>query len=511
MSLPYRSIPVNTLEELQVYYGSGLDINRTHFGQVLEQASAQLKEIIHSNKFKTHGIVVSIEGTWGSGKSTFVQILSHLLKDENIALVKYDSLYYGNVSEATDIFIKSIFEEVKDCFGVKLADGSSISKNITPKFELSEGFPKLGIDFAANRQPTEVVKDKLEKSLANLPGKMVVVIDDIDRVAEEDVVHFLRLIRVLRELPNFVIVIPVDRPMLENLIKTQGIENPKRYLEKIIDKDYDINPEQGNSKDLFGSLLRQKYPDQNVTEDFLNLVWDLYLWEISLATIKEYERSGQQPLILNMGSTDSTWQAMTPTQSESGELLVRKFMELTSQNYVTSASNYVLRIQNTATPSEDVYQHYSQVFANMTFTDMMYGRFFLNLSTDLHMDINGLNMMNMRWWNDKDSNIINIQSDVNKTQRMDYRLPIPTDEASRSQYFSDLNDKAHYMWDTIRGLAGAYLPERAIQYLAPRTLHKIVDSLEIDFSLYVNATRAEDYTELQKSVRRATKSIVISK
>jgi energy-coupling factor transporter ATP-binding protein EcfA2 len=509
MALPYRSTPVSTLEELQTYYGSGVTISQTRFGQELAHANSQLKEIIRSDKYKTHGIVVSIEGTWGSGKSSFVQILSHLLKDENIALIKYDSLYYGNVSEATDIFIKSIFEEVKDRFGIKLADGSSISKNITPKFELSNGFPKFGLDFKANRQPTEVVKEKLEKSLANLPGKMVVVIDDIDRVAEEDVVHFLRLVRVLRELPNFIVLLPIDRLMLENLLKTQGIENPKRYLEKIIDEDYDINPEQGNSKDLFRSLLNQKYPDETLTDDFLNIIWDLYLWEISLATIKEYERSGQQPLILNMGSTDPTWQVMTPTQSESGELLVRKFMELTSMNYVTSAPNYVLRIKNTANPAEDVYQHYSQVFANMTFTDMMYGRFFLNLGTELQMDTNGLNMMNTRWWDDKESGIVNLQNDPNKTQKMDYRLPIPPDEASKSQYFTDMNNKAHYMWDTVRGLAGAYLPERAIQYLAPRTLNKIVTALNIDFTLYANASRAEDYTELQKSVRRATRSIVL--
>jgi predicted KAP-like P-loop ATPase len=89
MALPYRSTPVSTLEELQTYYGSGVTISQTRFGQELAHANSQLKEIIRSDKYKTHGIVVSIEGTWGSGKSSFVQILSHLLKDENIALIKY--------------------------------------------------------------------------------------------------------------------------------------------------------------------------------------------------------------------------------------------------------------------------------------------------------------------------------------------------------------------------------------------------------------------------------------
>lgn len=509
MALPYRSTPVNTLSELQVFYGDEVNINQTRFGQALARANSDLKEIIRSDSYRKHGLVISIEGTWGSGKSSFVQILSNLLEAENIALIKYDSLYYGNVSEATAIFIKSIFDKVKECFGVKLDDGTSIAKNITPKFELSNGLPKFGLDFKSNRQPTEVVKEKLEISLANLPGKMLVVIDDIDRVAEEDVVHFLRLVRILRELPNFVIILPIDRTMLENLLSTQGIKNPKRYLEKVIDANYDIDPEQGNAKDLFGSLLHRKHSSETLTEDFISTLWDLYLWEISLATIKEYESNGQQRFILNIGSTDPNWQTLTPTQSQSGELLVRKVLELTSQAY-GSTSNYLLRVQNTTAPYEDVFQHYSQAFANMTFTDMMYGRFFLNLGQDLHMDTNGLNMMNLRWWDDKESSIINLQGDSTKSQKLEYRVPIPTDEANRTQYTTEMQNKAHYVWDTVRSLAGAYLPEAALQYLAPRTLNKIVDALEFDFSLYANASRAEDYAELFNAVRRATKNIVLA-
>jgi KAP-like P-loop domain-containing protein len=504
MSLPFRSTPLPSLGALHEYYET-----ETPFEQKLNNTKNSLQEIIDSDTYSKHGLVISIEGTWGSGKTSFIQLLCDEISDKNVALVKYDSLYYGNVSEATGIFIKAIFDEVKERFGVKLSDGSSIAKNITPKFELTSGLPKFSLDYNTSRAPTEVIKERLEKSLQRLPGKMIIVVDDIDRVSAQDVVHFLRLVRVLRELPNFIILLPIDRTMLENLLKSQGIDSPRRYLEKIVDMTVNIDPEQGSSKDLFQKLLRKKYPDNDLSEEFVNLAWHLYLWEISLATIKEYEVNGPQRFILNVGNNDPMWQMLdSSVLSQNGENLVRKFFELTSAAYGADA-NYVLRIKNSVNPQEDVFQHYQQVLANMTFTDFMYGRFFPNLSSDLTLDIaNDGSMMSMRWWNDKE-NIMNLQNGTDKSQKTDYRINIPADENQKNQYNQDMNSKAHYIWDTVSGLAGAYLPEKAVQYLAPRTLNRVIDTLELNLGLFSDAQRTEDYAELQRSIRSAVQRTIV--
>lgn len=507
MSLPYRSTPFKGIDDLHQYYGEK-EAKQTPYYLKLKQATKDLKEIVSSQDFTKNGLVISIEGTWGSGKTSFVQLLCDDLIEENVAIVKYDSLYYGNVSEATDIFIKSIFEEVKEKFGVKLSSGASIAKNITPKFEISTGLPKFSLDYKIGRPPTEVIKGQLEAKLNRLPGKMVVIIDDIDRVAANDVVHFLRLVRVLRELPNFVVILPIDRTMLENLLKSQGVQSPRRYLEKIVDHSYDINPEQGSSKDLFGKILKKKFPKKDISDELTNLMWDLYLWEVSLATIKNYEINGQQRFILNVGTTDPLWQMLNPVVAQNGENIIRKFFEQTSSAYGADA-NYVFRIKNAVNPNEDVFQHYSQVFANMTFTDLMYNRFFPNLSTDLVLDnTNGADLLNMRWWSDKEG-LITMQSAPDKSQKTDYRLEVPTDETQRTTYYEDINSKAHYMWDTIRSLAGEYFPEIALQYLAPRTLNRIIDSLEVDFNLIKDASRSEDYVELHRSMRKSVQKVIV--
>src|SRR5687767_1376981 len=116
----------------------------------------------------------------------------------------------------------------------------------------------------------------------------------------------------------------------------------------------------------------------------------------------------------------------------------------------------------------------------------MYGKFLFNLSPQsLHAEITrDHNMMSMRWWDDKES-IIQLQSNNDRNQKGDYRLAVPSDDTEKNTYYSDINSKAHYMWDTIGSLAGAYLPEKAIQFLTPRTLNRVMDQLDINFSLFV--------------------------
>lgn len=507
MSLPYRSTPLKDIAELQGYYGQETPTDQIPYVQRLNEAIDCLSGVIKSSDYNSTGMVFTIEGTWGSGKTSMVTFLCHELAKHETAIVKYDSLYYGNVSEATDIFIKAIFEEIKERFGIKLSNAGGIAKNITPRFELSNGLPKLALDYKLERSPTEIIKKRLENQLLKLPGKMIVVIDDLDRVSSKDVVHFLRLVRVLRELPNFIVILPLDRYALEELLKTEGIGSPRRYLEKIIDKSIDINPEQGSSKDLFARLMAKKHSELQIGQDLSNTMWDLYLWEISLGVIKTFETQNGQRINLNVGSTDPQWQLLEPVQSKTGDNLVREFYKLTNTAY-GSDINYVYRVNNSIDPSEGIFQHYTQVYANMTFTDLLYGRYFPNLSPGLSIDNTGQDTFTtMRWWNDRES-IMNIQSSGDKTQKTDYRVDIPADETQRNNYFTDINGKAHYVWDVVRSLASAYLPERAIQYMAPRTLNRVVDNVDIDLEQFQSVNRAEDYAELHRSIRRAVQKVI---
>jgi len=501
---PYRSTPIRAIAELHDIYGSQPTLG-IPFLQLLDSTTADLRSLVDEVSLREGGFVISVEGSWGSGKTSFVDLLCNAINDLDIAIVRYDSLYYGNASEATGIFIKNIFDEVQDKFGVRLSSGSNIAKNITPRFELASGLPKFSLDYATSRSPTEaIIKDKLEGKLRSLPGKMMVIIDDIDRAPAADVLHFLRLIRVLRELPNFIIIMPIDGSVLENLLRENGIESPRGYLQKFVDHSIDLNPKQGESKDLFFSLLRRRYPNENLSDDFCARAWDLYLWEVSLTVIQQYEARGGERLTLNVQPTDPQWHLLKPANSRTGENLVRKFFEQTSKAY-GAPSSYLLRLSNSGSPRRDIFQHYSALFVNMTFTDFMYTRIFPNIASPQAFALpRGVMVSTMYWWKSQD--IVSFGS--NSDQDTTLRVPLSDDDLQKQSYYAQVNTHRHIVWDTIRGLASAYLPEQAYQFLAPRTLNKVVSQLGIAPSSFQSSTNTEDHVELHREVRRVVQQTV---
>jgi hypothetical protein len=504
MFKPYRSTPIKTVEELHDIYGTQ-NSSEIPYLQLLESTTDNLRSLVNEVDLSGGGFVMSVEGTWGSGKTSFVDLLCNAMGDLNVATVRYDSLYYGNASEATGIFIQNIFDEVQEKFGVKLSSGSNIAKNITPKFELSNGIPNFSFDFTAPRAPTEVIiKGQLEEKLRSLPGRMVVIIDDIDRVPAADVLHFLRLIRVLRELPNFIIIMPIDGAVLENLLRENGIESPRGYLQKFVDHSIDLSPKQGESKDLFFRLLRQKYPTDNLTDEFCARAWDLYLWEISLIVIQQYETRGGERFILNAQPTDPMWYLLKSADSQSGDNLVRKFFEQTNKAYGAS-SHYVLRLSNSGHTRRDIFQHYSALFVNMTFTDFMYARIFPNVASPQAFTVaQGSMITTMPWWDAEDI----VSLGATREQDPTYRVSIPDDDSQKQAYYAQVNSHQHIIWDTVRGLAGAYLPEKAYPFLAPRTLNKVASQLAITPGSYQSSTNTEDYAELHREIRRVVQQTV---
>jgi len=131
------------------------------------------------------------------------------------------------------------------------------------------------------------------------------------------------------------------------------------------------------------------------------------------------------------------------------------------------------------------------------------------LSKPLHIELSRDDtMLSMLWWDDQES-IVPMQQPNDMTQKVDYRIPVPADDAGRNTHYQDVNSKSHYLWDTIRALAGAYLPEKAIQFLAPRTLNRVLDRVDINFESFANAARSEDYAELQRQMRRAVQQVIV--
>lgn len=87
------------------------------------------------------------------------------------------------------------------------------------------------------------VRERLRAALANLKGqKLVVVIDDLDRLTPSETVEMVSLVKNLGDLPNVVYILSYDEVKLSNLINRSLKINGIIFLEKIIQYPVHLPP-----------------------------------------------------------------------------------------------------------------------------------------------------------------------------------------------------------------------------------------------------------------------------
>lgn len=178
---------------------------------------------------------ISINSKWGTGKTFFLEKLEKKLKESNeIIIIPFNAWkfedspsllkeyfntigkelnkYDGNASKAFHNYVLSIF----NYGGVNL---KSFVEGIS--------------DYIIGNRDNSL--DKTKKIVEDLDKKIVIIIDDIDRLKKKELFEVLKLIRNLSDYPNFYIITTIDN---NYLIKEGKIDGS--YLEKIFNLQIDL-------------------------------------------------------------------------------------------------------------------------------------------------------------------------------------------------------------------------------------------------------------------------------
>ena len=471
-----RSTPMEDFGRLYEIYETS-DHEAIPILSKIKEMQAVLREVLLRSDLKELGVVLSVEGTWGSGKTTFMNLALAEIANENVVIIKYDSLFYGNVSEATGIFIDNIFRTVRDTFGVELRD-TGIAENISPSFELSNGLPRfnLNFNFDKTRRPTELIKDKLADSLRKINGKVIIVIDDLDRVSGDDVVHFLRIVRVLRELPNFVVILPVDKGALEDLLAGSRIASPRKYLEKIIDWSIAVDPEISTTRTLFEKKVINSI-EGAVDHSSIEELWRMVLLELALNTL-DTEEIRNTGVNIGQGKSDQTaqqYERKARSQTAGGESLMRAFINRTNTQY-GNGYNLVTKVVNDTVGDRRYFRSYTTLYNGQNFVDFLRGQTSPSLSGAEHLEDQTQSLIKTQWWRDTDYLTSLNSGSQNQEYEINYSQPGLDAESINSQ----LNNTAISLWDELRNIVESYYPYDGLRHLAPRSINKIITAFNMN-------------------------------
>lgn len=244
------------------------------------------------------GLVYAINGAWGSGKSSAINLVLHHLdaatSTKDFVVTAFNPWWFSG-SEALTL---SFFQELHATIGKSLSEKArkslaDLGSRLSSAGPLLGGIASLFGSPAAGgaisggasllekltRLDTTVESERkvVIDALHDQRTKFLIVIDDIDRLATDDALQLFKLIKSVGRLPNVIYLTAFDRTLAERMVAERFPAEGVSYLEKIIQGSFDLpSPDRD---DLCNQLLAtvsdvMGAPEADRTQRFWNLFHD---------------------------------------------------------------------------------------------------------------------------------------------------------------------------------------------------------------------------------------------
>lgn len=221
-----------------------------------------------------NGYVIGLSGVWGSGKTTAIQFVeAHLQKhneenpDDVVHVVNFKPWLISGHQDLLSAFFKLLNESMFPAQAtqkerrkwwrkntVKLADPAQkamatlatvfdptgIAKTAVESFA-SASFEKYLAGWA-EEPSVQAAYHELQSSLRKMPHRILVIIDDIDRLQRDEIRTIMQLVKSVGQLPNIVYLLSYDREIIWKALEelpSAGTDRPG-FAEKIIQHEVEL-------------------------------------------------------------------------------------------------------------------------------------------------------------------------------------------------------------------------------------------------------------------------------
>jgi KAP family P-loop domain len=203
----------------------------------------------------TEGMVIAVLGPWGSGKSSFINLMrEEFAADPPLVVIDFNPWLFSGTQQLTDYFFAEVASQLqlkdKDRFG-RIAAGLrdygdilspiAIVPGIGGWFDRSLNAVRTLADWYKRHKDSSVgtLRERVADATRDLDRPVVVVIDDIDRLTTTEIRDIFRLVRLTASFPNLVYVLAFDRARVEDALSEDRLPG-RAYLEKIVQLALDL-------------------------------------------------------------------------------------------------------------------------------------------------------------------------------------------------------------------------------------------------------------------------------
>lgn len=263
-----------------------------NFAQALSRSIREIESPI--------GATIALNGPWGSGKSSAVNLIRHHLEPDiekgSLQIIDFKCWWFRGEEALTLAFLQELNATLAKNLGEK-------AKEIIPKLSktLLQAGPVVGpainlatggfwgtltaksMDFAKRFFPEgdniENLFQQLSTALDQQDKRFLVLIDDIDRLSPNEALLVFRLVKSVGRLPNVMYLLVFDRELAEKAVTEKYPSEGPHFLEKIIQASFEL-PLPSRDDLNFAALsqieaLCGSPKDKDKLRRFMNIFYDI--------------------------------------------------------------------------------------------------------------------------------------------------------------------------------------------------------------------------------------------
>lgn len=231
--MKHHDLPITTMAE-----------DRLHFKPFVERVAQGIKGYSQDDCF-----VISIEGEWGIGKTSFMNLVKSEIKND-VEIMHFNPWLITDIKQLVSIFFDELIKSIsRISFKTKLKtdilkDLKRFASAVLPDqvsvgvTEGSKATWKLDKYFKPKdpeaSQTLYALKEKINDYLLDAEKRIVVIVDDIDRLMDQEVELIFRLIKGIADFDNIIYILMFDREVVSASLAKYKAEKGSKYLDKII-------------------------------------------------------------------------------------------------------------------------------------------------------------------------------------------------------------------------------------------------------------------------------------
>lgn len=207
----------------------------------------------------TEGLVIGLFGSWGSGKSTVLNFvgtyLSRIQGSGVPTVIRFNPWWFSGQEDLLRAFFDQVLAQLSKSYSIAKKTGKPL-RALKLLLDLFVGATakspggmsvcsrlSLAIYFRWHRltKPTfSDLRERVERELAAASSKILVVIDDIDRLTISEVRQVFRVVKAVADFPNITYLLAFDREAVCRMIEPMQGGTGEEYLAKIVQIPFEL-------------------------------------------------------------------------------------------------------------------------------------------------------------------------------------------------------------------------------------------------------------------------------